>query len=319
MLINMKSQVEIRKLGWVFKPKGDQAWSTSHAQVPFAMDMGNGKIRVYFSTRDQFGQSGVSFVEVSFEDPTKVDYVHNDLCFKHGGIGMFDETGAMPSWFIKDNNSLLLYYTGWNKSESAAYRLAIGLAESLDNGITFKRKFTGPILDRGPADQVWVGQPCVMNEDGKWKMWYLSCSKVEIISGRPEPFYNVRYAESTDGVNWMRLEKTCIDFDLNTDAIGRPCVWRFNSKYYMLHSNRKADGYRDKPESGYRICLSVSDNGIDWNQDVDFKVPKDTPWESIMNEYTSVLPTKENGKFLVFYNGDGFGGAGFGVMELKFH
>jgi hypothetical protein len=316
MYIDMSSKIAIRKLGWVYKPKGDQHWSISHAQVPFAFDLNNGKIRVYFSTRDELGRSGVSFIEVSRENPTQVEYVHDALCLKHGGAGMFDETGAMPSWFIQKDQSVFLYYTGWNRSESAAYRLAIGLAESTDSGLTFQRVFTGPVLDRGIQDQVWVGQPCVLIDNGIWRMWYLSCSKIEMINGRPEPFYNVRYAESYDGIKWDRHEKTCIDFNSNTDAIGRPCVWYYGGLYYMLHSNRKANGYREDPKAGYRICLSVSKNGVDWEQNPDFIVPKDTSWETIMNEYTSILPTSVEGKFLVFYNGDGFGAAGFGVMEL---
>ena len=61
---------------------------------------------------------------------------------------MFDETGTMPSWFLPVGDEIWLYYTGWNKSETASYRLGIGLAISRDGGLTFERKYTGPLLDR---------------------------------------------------------------------------------------------------------------------------------------------------------------------------
>ena len=31
-------------------------------------------------------------------------------------------------------------------------------------------------------------------EKDVWKMWYLSCEKIEIINHHPEPFYNIKYA-----------------------------------------------------------------------------------------------------------------------------
>jgi hypothetical protein len=87
----------------------------------------------------------------------------------------------------------------------------------------------------------------------------------------------------------------------------------------MLHSNRKADGYRTVSNAGYRICLSSSPDGIKWTPIENFLIPKDTEWETVMNEYTCVLPSEIEGKFIVFYNGDGFGSEGFGVLELFIH
>lgn len=308
---------KISNFNHIYRPEGNLPWGRTHAQVPFATRLDNGRVRVYFSTRDEHSQSSVSFVELDGKDLTKVLYVNSEPCFSMGERGSFDETGTMPSWFIQDEDSWLLYYTGWNRSETAAYRLAIGLAKSTDGGLTFSRVYKGPVLERGHNDPVWVGQPCVLKENGIWKMWYLSCQKVDELQDRPEPFYNVRYAESLDGEHWEKKEVTCIDFDDNTDAIGRPCVWKHKGFYFMLHSNRLAEGYRSEPNAGYRICLSKSQDGLNWIKQDTFEIPKhENSWMSVMHEYTTIIEGDKEGEFVVFHNGNGFGETGFGCFKL---
>ena len=309
--------MKITKGGLIYKPKGNFPWSRSHAQVPFPVKIDTNQIRVFFSTRDNKNRSAVSFIDIDEKDPSRVIYVHSKPCLEYGELGCFDESGVMPSWLVKDKNKILLYYTGWNRSESASYRLAIGLAESRDNGLTFARVFKGPILERGPEDPIWVAQPCVLYEKGVWKMWYLACQKIEYINNHPEPFYNVKYATSPDGIHWKKQNKVCIGFDTHTDAIGRPCVWKSNNRYFMMHSNRKADDYRKIASAGYRLEMSASADGIHWRKNLGFKFKKSKAgWDKIMNEYSAIFETAPN-KYIVFYNGYGFGKSGFGYFILE--
>lgn len=312
-------KIRIEKLGNIFKPSGEFPWSRTHAQVPFPVRLNEKVIRVFFATRDEQSRSSVSFVDLDAADPKKILRVHDAACLSHGEKqACFDDSGTMPSWFIADKEKITLYYTAWNKSETASYHLSIGVADSVDSGLTFKRRFEGPVMDRGTHDPIWVGQPCVINENGKWRMWYLSCEKIEKIHGHPEPFYNVKYAESADGVAWKRENIICIPFDANTDAIGRPFVFRRGEQYFMLHSNRKADGYRTQKDAGYRLELSQSGDGLAWSKVEDFRFEKsDEGWDSIMNEYSALLPCDENSYWL-FYNGNGFGATGFGLARLTF-
>lgn len=310
-------KIRFEKRGLVYKPEGNFPWGLTHAQVPFPLELANGTIRIFFATRDAQSRSSVAFIDVDKADPRKVLYVHDKPCFSAGAPGTFDDSGTMPSWFMRDGNRILLYYTAWNKSETASYRLSIGVAASDDEGLTFKRLFPGPVLDRGPYDPIWVGQPCIMRENELWRMWYLSCEKIQYIHNHPEPFYNVKYAESTDGINWKRENKICVPFDANTDAVGRPFVWKQDGKYFMLHSNRKADGYRSEKAAGYRIELSVSSDGISWMNTGNTVAKSEEGWDTIMNEYTAVLPADDK-SFWVFYNGNNFGGTGFGLARLTF-
>lgn len=308
--------MKIHSRGWIFKPTGQHEWSKSHAQVPFAFEMDD-KIRVFYATRDSQSRSSVSFVDVDKHQPDKILYTHERPVLSYGEQGAFDEDGTMPSWFLKNGDKIWMYYTAWNKSATASYRLSIGLAESLDGGESFTKLFKGPILDRGKHDSIWVGQPCVLKfSDLDWRMWYLSCDKLSLIDGHPEPYYNVKYATSSNGIDWKCENLICIDFDAKTDAIGRPCVWKDEDTFFMLHSNRLANGYRNSKEAAYRIELSKSKDGILWERSgVEF-TKAESGWDNIMNEYTSVVKLGES-KYLVFYNGNGFGQTGFGYFIME--
>jgi len=312
--------MKLEKKGLIYVPDGSKDWGLSHAQVPFAFKLNKDVVRIFFSTRDNKSCSCTTFIDVDANEPTKILYIHDKPVLEKGTQGAFDDSGTMPSWFLKEGDKLLLYYTAWNKSVEASYRLSIGLAVSEDDGKTFKKMFIGPIMDRNINDPIWVGQPCVIKENDTWEMWYLSCEKIELINNHPEPFYNVKYASSKDGIDWKRLNEICIDFSVGfTDAIGRPCIWKYNNKYWMLHSNRLAKDYRDKSNSSYRIVLSESFDGINWIENEEFKMEKicSNDWDGIMNEYTSVLETEVSGEFFVFYNGNGFGKTGFGYFILN--
>jgi len=306
------------KKGLIYKPVGNLSWSKSHAQVPFAMPMEHGKVRIFYATRDENSCSSTSFIDVEAENPSNIIYIHDKPVLTKGGQGSFDDSGTMPSWFVEHEGRLYLYYTAWNKSVEASYRLSIGLAVSDDGGISFEKAFKGPIMDRNMYDPIWVGQPCVLRDGDSWKMWYLSCEKIEIIQEHPEPFYNVKYAESADSIHWDRSNKVCIDFDFGEiDAIGRPCVYKENGIYKMFHSNRRAIGYRDDKNASYSIGYSESEDGILWNR-LDSKAgftKSEIGWDAQMNEYCTTY--KYNGKRFLIYNGNGFGASGFGYAILK--
>ncbi|MBR9847112.1 MAG: hypothetical protein GYB35_13860 [Algicola sp.] len=301
------------KKGLIFKPKDNQTWSISHAQVPFALYLKDDLLRIFYATRDKDSSSSVCFIDVDPQEPSKILYEHNTPVLSKGTPGTFDDAGTMPSWFLFDRNKLYMYYTGWNKSASASYRLSIGLAVSEDQGRSFKKLYKGPIMDRAKYDPIWVGQPCVIKEDDIWKMWYLNCEKIEMINDHPEPFYNIKYAHSKNGVDWERTNDVCIDFDFGKiDAIGRPCVYKEDGIYKMIHSNRKAIGYRNDKLASYSIGYSESKDGISWKRlDHLAGIAKSKQgWDSVMMEYCTTYINQ--GKRYLIYNGNGFGASGFG-------
>ncbi len=305
------------KKGFIYKPDSKFSWCFSHAQVPFGFPLNQESIRIYFATRDILNRSVISFIEVDSENLSNIKYVHNQPCLKLGELGTHDESGVMPSCFVVNGNDIFLYYTGWNIGGNVSYRTSIGLAISTDGGITFKKISDGPILDRSIYDPCFSCQPFVLKYEGIWKMWYLSCLKWQIIDNYPEPFYNVKYAESSDGIDWIRKGKISLDLDVDIDAIGNPTIIYDNEIYSMYFSHRKATNYRNNPKNSYKIGLAESKSGIEFvyvDKNVQMK-GKIEQWESIMNAYPHVF--KHNGKYIMLYNGNGFGQSGFGYSILE--
>ena len=106
-----------------------------------------------------------------------------------------------------------------------------------------------------------------MIEHGRWRMWHDSCVRWIEVDGKPEPLYRIAYAESTDGVIWVRSGLVCIDFDSPEEAaLTRPCVIREQGRYRMWFAKRSARDYRTNPAHSYRLGYAESKDGIHWDR-----------------------------------------------------
>src|SRR5258705_69787 len=179
----------ITRQGLIFQVKGEYAWNQTHAQIPSPDVLPNGRIRIYYSSRDKLNRSLPSFIEVDAENPKEILYVHDRPILEFGDLGCFDDCGVMPSCVVSDNGNKYLYYCGWNTSTTVRYRNCIGLAVSDDGGTTFRRAFEGPIMDRTKDEPHLVVTPQVIIEDEIWKMWYCGCTEWKGVNGVTEPQY----------------------------------------------------------------------------------------------------------------------------------
>lgn len=300
-----------KKQGLVYRPDGSLPHSVTHAQVPFAYKHAD-FLRIYFSSRDGQGQSRPTFIDVDYDDPTRIRYVHDRPVLELGGPGEYDETGAMPAWFIdRPNGELWLYYTGWNRSHNS-YRLSMGLAVSHDGGLSFRKMFRGPIMDRSITNPIWAAQPCVMHTDGRWQMWHIAADKCEYINGYPEPFYCCKYAESEDGLHWQ-TRSVALDYDDFLHAVGRPSVFKEDGIYKMYYSYRHTLNYRTDRNQSYRLGYAESKDGIAWKRKDDLvgiaKSDDPAAFDYQMIGYAHAY--EHNGQKFLLYNGNGFGAAGF--------
>lgn len=305
------------KRGLIYNTKANREWNQSHAQVPTVLKVNQEIIRIYFCSRDTNNRSYTTFIDVDANNLQNILYEHDKPILELGEIGTFDDSGIMPTWIEKFNKVVYLYYIGWNVGNTSRYRVAHGLAISEDNGITFKRYSKGPMMDRNYIDPISVSNHSIIREDDKWKMWYMSYCKWEIINGISEPFYNIKYAESKDGINWDRKGVICIDFKDEVEAgIARPSVIKENGIYKMWYSYRTAINYRKDKKGSYRIGYAESSDGINWirmDDKAGINLSKKN-WDSEMIEYPFILKIK--GKLVMFYNGNGFGKSGFGYAVL---
>lgn len=307
-----------QKKGLIFNPKDNNSgWINNYAAIPVCDLIDEKKLRIYFSTRDEKGRSRPTFIEVDPKEPSTILYIQDKPILELGHQGTFDDNGIMPMSIVSIGNKKFLYYIGWNPQVTVSYRLGIGLAISEDDGKTFKKYFDGPILDRDKEEPYFNTAPFVIYENGLWRMWYVSCTGWKTINERAEPFYLVRYAESADGINWIRKITECIGYDDFTQGITKPCVFKENSKYKMFYSYRNAVDYRTDANMSYRLGYAESDDGIKWQRKDDemthFRSETES-WETVMQEYCSTYVF--DGIRYLIYNGNGFGETGFGYAVL---
>ncbi|MEM7034905.1 MAG: hypothetical protein AAF629_35525, partial [Chloroflexota bacterium] len=312
------AHMQWKKMGLIYKPDNVHPWSVSHAQVPIVDRVNDDVLRIYFGTRDKTNRTVTTYIEVEADNPQHILYVHDKQCLGLGELGCFDDSGAMPSWIVNQGDLKYLYYIGWNTGVTVSYRNSIGLAVSHDQGRTFERMYPGPIMDRTKTEPQFCACPCVIVENGLWRMWYLSCVKWGVYKGHTEPFYHIKYAESHDGIHWDRQGIVAIDFKSDHEAgIVRSSVIKEDGLYRMWYSYRGYKDYRTETTVSYRIGYADSNDGTTWTRK-DEQVGLDisnTGWDSEMLAYPYVY--RHKGETYMIYNGNGFGRSGIGYARLQ--
>lgn len=304
------------KKGVIFGADGRYDWMQHHACVPVADRVSDGVLRIYFGPRDGQGRTRTTFIEVDADDPSRVLYVHDRPVLDLGRLGTFDDSGAMPSCIVNHGGRKYLYYIGWNQSVTVSYRNSVGLAVSDDGGLTFRRMFEGPVVDRTRSEPFFCASPFVLKDGDLWRLWYASSTGWTVIDGKTEPLYQIKYAESSDGIEWRRENRTCIDYTFEGEANARPCVIKEGGRYRMWYCYRGSVRYRSDKAQSYRLGYAESPDGISWQrQDEQVGIERsEEGWDSVMMEYPFVY--EHRGRKFMLYNGNGFGETGFGYAVL---
>jgi predicted GH43/DUF377 family glycosyl hydrolase len=304
-----------RKHGLVLDAGEIGGGAVSHAQTPTPLLMRD-RLRVYFASRGADGKSFTAFADLAREDPMRVLGVHPQPVLENGRPGTFDDEGIMPSCAVEDGGRILLYYSGWNQRKTIPYHNSTGLADSVDGGVTFQRRYEGPILDRTPEEPYLAVTPSLLREDGVWRIWYISGLRWESIAGRFEPVYVVKDASSGDGVHWNRTNRVCIPQRHPLEAFSRPWVLKLGDGYHMWFCHRDSVDYRDGP-GAYRLGYAISTNGQHWERRDELAgLPASASgWDSTMVCYPAVV--RIGNRLIMFYNGNGFGRGGFGLATAN--
>ena len=304
------------KKGLIYNVDGQFGWNKSHAQVP-VVDILSDRFRIYYSSRNSQGKSNVSYIEVEKNNPQKIIMECKSTLLNLGSPGTFDDSGIMPSSIINVGSKKYLYYIGWTTRKTVPYQNAIGLAISDDDGKTFNKFSKGPIITVNHIEPYFSGTSYVMFDEGIYKMWYLSCIRWDSIDGNQEPVYNMKYAESSDGINWNQTGKVAIDLEQDEGGIVSASVLNKNGIYKMWFGKRKRIDFRTNINNTYRIGYAESSNGITWvRKDVLSGIDvSENGWDSEMVSYPNVIHS--NNELLMVYNGNGFGKTGFGYAIWK--
>ena len=287
----------------------------THAQVPTPL-VGEGLIRVYFSSRPERDLSLTTFVDLDADDPAKILRVNPTPILELGKPGTFDEHGIMPSCAIKSGSTVFLYYSGWSRAVSVPYTNSTGLAISEDGGETFKKVSEGPVLGKSLHDPYSATSPVVLKEGNIWHMWYCSGTGWLKIGEKYEHTYDIKYARSSDGITWVPFGKTVIGQRTEDEALTRPFVIKRADGYHMWFCYRRSRDFRDGDEA-YRIGYAQSTDLVIWRREDDQAgiQPSDSGWDSRMIAYPAVVQL--GNRIIMLYNGNDFGAEGFGYALLE--
>ena len=173
----MGADMKWRKLGKLFDPTEHTLPNrcVEFAQSPQTLVLAD-RIRVYFSTRerDSVGKylSHVAYADFS-RDMSQLLGVSTSTVLPLGGLGCFDEHGIFPFNVLRDVDRILAYTTGWNRKVSVSADASIGLAISHDDGQTFCRHGTGPLLTASLSEPFLVADAFVLRYGDTYHMWYI--------------------------------------------------------------------------------------------------------------------------------------------------
>jgi hypothetical protein len=292
----------------------------SHIQSPALLDMGDIK-RVYFCSRVLSERSGTNFVSriffVDFDEHLRgiVNFSRGPVA-ELGELGCFDEHGTNPISLIEFQGRLHIYYVGWSRSVDVPYAANIGLLLSTsENGNSFDRVFSGPILPFDQDEPFLLGSPRVKEFSGMLYMWYVAGKSWNIIDGHPEPTYKIRMATSQDGLNWEKENRDLIKDSLgDLECQAAPEVFYINPGYLMVYSFR-SNG-RSGNNSDYQVNTAYSDDLLNWQVS-----SRETCASKISGmedtSYYNVTKTAHNYTALFQLKGMGKIGIGTGSLVVK--
>ena len=314
-----------KKLGKIFDPRD---WKLANncelfAQSPQALLFDN-FIRIYFSTRCQDNGkflSHISFVDME-KNLKKIIRVSDKTVIPLGDLGTFDEHGIFPMNVMRQSDKVYGYICGWNRRVSVSVDTAIGLAISRDEGLTFQRFGSGPVLAASLNEPFLVGDGFVREFNGKFHMWYIFGTgwKRYDENSAPDRTYKIGYATSYDAIKWVKNEGVQIVPDkLGPDeSQALPSVVKIDDTYHMFFCYRQSFDFRQAKGRGYQLGHAWSIDLENWNRADDNPVMENSEdsWDSDMVCYPQAFNLE--GRTYLLYNGNEFGKFGFGAAVLEY-
>jgi hypothetical protein len=146
-----------------------------------------------------------------------------------GEAGAWDEASICCASAVEHDGRVLMWYAG-QASGDATWR--IGLAVSMDGGVSFTRYGTTPVLLEGARDDFdgrGVSDPEVLWDAARamYRMWYTAAGALGTSS--------IGYAVSTDGVAWHKFPGNPVvtQGSVGLDTMGSAAVVRDDNGWHM--------------------------------------------------------------------------------------
>lgn len=266
-------------------------------------------IRVFYGWRGR--GHGIHYFDVNPKTPHVITAGPTGPIVSTGPQGSYDADWAIaPEPVRLSEKKVRLYYSAKKTGNQFFKQLwSLAVAESEDNGQTWRKSGAGPVLTVGSAR--WecgaVGFCSVEKDERGWRMWYLGTDD----EGGEKALKQVGFATSVDGLKWERYEWNPViavnpDLSWERGAIAVPRVIRDGKLYKVWYCCYEKN-------VTYAVGQAESFDGIHW-----FRSPHNPVltgsgqgWDSNMAAYPGVIRAGE--KYLMWYSGNGYGGQGIGL------
>ncbi len=302
------------KIGLIPLPSLRPSWMHSHAYIPNAFLLNEKTVRIVLAFWDKHTIGRAGYLDVSAKNPLELLGYSEKPSLDVGEPGTFDDNGISPLCLTRqDTGKLWMYYAGWQLNDKIRYLIYTGLAESVDDGVTFTRIKKTPVLERSDQELIIRSGCCVYREANHWKMLYAAGSNTVDIAGKPVPTYDLKSMISKDGVYWPDQGSLVFSPDKMKKefGFGRPFVMKENSIWKMWY------GFRHL-EKGYLMGYAESNDGERWNRkDEMMNEFNNDNWrhDNEMRSYPSILSIA--GQSYMFYNGNAYGKEGVCVARAN--
>lgn len=298
--------MEWEKLGNLFVLKAVTPLLNSYAANPLAVHLHDDVFRIFFSSRNEFNKSSVSFVDLDicthniYSTDIKPAFTFRSQSFYSHGI-------SVGNVYEIDSEKFILFM-GWQPNEGEHWYGQIGRLKIINDSV-LELSPNDVFMSLDKEDPISLSYPFVKFHEGIFKMWY--GSTISWSSENGEMVHVIKYATSMDGINWKK-HGVAIPFEIGKmQAFSKPSVIIDKMGYHMWYSFRSGNG------TAYRIGYSFSEDGIKWvNKLNSVGIDVSTSgWDSEMICYPFVFDHK-NERYML-YNGNGYGKTGFGLAKLK--
>lgn len=304
------------KKGRVIVPEDGPAWRRHMSGAMHVMPFEKNRYRVYLTgvgedTPTALGEPGrrhIGWLELD-QDFNIVHENPANPVLGPGEGGAFDCEGVVMPMIVRLSPEVLyMYYAGFGPGTACWLDNHMGLAISRDGGDTWKRWSRAPLPVRDDKDPFTMGTFWVIREsEDHWRIWYTTAFRVDHLDGRWQVRTHLKYATSKDGIHWDKPENNVV-LDLDESGgetlLTRPVVLREPDGYRMWYCVRTN-------EIPYYIGYAESLDGLHWERKPSGITTSDEGWDSEQVEYPCVL--KEDDRYLMFYNGNGYGRTGTGL------
>ena len=191
----------------------------------------------YCSANDMYYYMGWNLPKnAPFDNQIGGSYLKSDVLNKINKNPILGKCDKEPlsfgyPWVLKVEDTYYMWYDtnfSWSTDNPKNYKFHLRSAISKD-GINWEKTFHTNIILKGKERS--IARPCVIFEDDKFKMWY----SIDV-DGK----YVLGYAESKNGLNWIRKDEDIGIYKSNvgwdSDEIEYPCVFKHNENKYMLYN-----------------------------------------------------------------------------------